>query len=625
MATTQNHKIPGTLKKAIDYATGDKVEEKLRDNIRESVAYVIDDKTGKVIYPTIHSTLNCGKGHPVNSFNYLIEKYGKSELKNGNARTKDGVPVLAWHYHQNFEGHVDPTIANEIGRRLAEEIFPDFPVVIGTHTNTENTHNHIIVCAWALDGHKWHQHNAAYRHVREVSDRLCEEYGLSVLRDTKKQRLIRWKDEEGKIHYYEPTGRKNEMLRQREAGEIFEDDVGSYRNSLSYKRSIKREATNREIIKRDIDNLLPVANSYEHLLEMLRNLGYTIKDKKKNGGWLEHITFQPPTADKGTRDYKLENTGFYIRTNLEQVIADFCADRAAAELERGAQQGAQETKLQEEEKPKAAEKKIPTYFSSYRYGETNLSAIDEDVRTVRGKDGTYKTVPRGETEKVVISNIRIMDGELRLLDTSELERLVMEQHEGKETLIRQIDEGFLALRFMERESLYTQAQINSVRQTTRAQYSECMRMVDKAESLITHLEQVLKAPDKAEIIEARIARMRGNRDYEEHGLARDREQLQVCRDTMQKYKLTSPENIASLFAQVEQYKGKMEQLQETLAKQRERLAELDRCVSVLSRIERENGRDKEKFTQGSETIHKKSMEKSGQMAKKGNKKKNMER
>lgn len=600
MATTKNHKITGTLKKAIHYAMGDKVEDKLRDDIRESVAYTIDDKTGKVIYPTIHSTLNCGKGDPVNTFNYLIEKYGKTEIENGNARTKDGAPVLAWHYHQNFEGHVDPTIANEIGRRLAEEIFPGFPVVIGTHTNTENIHNHIIVCAWALDGHKWHQHNAAYSHVREVSDRLCEEYGLSVLRETKQQHLIKWKDEEGKVHYYEPTDRKNELLRQREAGEISEDDIGSYRNTFPYEQTVNKEATNREIIRRDIDNLLPVATSYEHLLEMLRNIGYTIKDKKKNGEWLKHVTFQPPTADKGTRDYKIDESGFYIRTNLEQVIADFAKDRAAAEVQKTAGWKTQETKPQGEEKPKAAEKNIPPYFSSYRYGETDISQIDDDVRTVREKDGKFTTVPRGEAEKTVIHDIRITDGELRLIDTTELERLVKEQREGRkpdrplkrqEILVRQIDDSFKALRFMEKESLYTPSQINNVTKTTWEQYNDCLRMVDKAESLITHLEQVLKVPDKEEIIKARIERLKGNRDYEENELERDKEQLQVYRETMQKYKLNSPEGIASLSAKVEESKARVEQLQFTLSKQRERLAEFDRCISVLSRIEREKGRD----------------------------------
>lgn len=52
---------------------------------------------------------------------------------------------------QSFEGNVDPRIANEIGVKLAKEMFPTFPVVVSTHTNTENTHNHIMICAWGFE------------------------------------------------------------------------------------------------------------------------------------------------------------------------------------------------------------------------------------------------------------------------------------------------------------------------------------------------------------------------------------------------------------------------------------------------------------------------------------------
>ena len=427
MATTKNHPITKTLKKAIDYAIGDKIEDTVKDDIKDSVAYSIDDKTGKVIYPTIHSTLNCDSRHPYEMFMDTIHTYGEDELRNGNPQTKDGAPILAWHYHQNFEGHVDPVIANEIGRRLAEEVFKNFSVVIGTHTNTENTHNHIIVCAWNMNGQKWNQCNRAYQHIREVSDRLCEEYGLSVLRDTQKQKLVKYKDENGQTRYYEPTERKNELIAQRDAGEISTDDIGSYRNTIPYEQGEHKKETNYEIIKRDIDRLLPVANSYEHLLQMLRQIGYTINDKKKNGEWLKYISFQPPTADKATRDYKIDDSGFYLRENLEQVIAEFVADRAA-QTERPAEQATVEEETQEQPK---TEKKMPPYFSEYVYGETILADIDEDVRTVREKDGSYSTVERGETERAVIRDVKAKDGELRLIDTAGLDRLIREQREGK--------------------------------------------------------------------------------------------------------------------------------------------------------------------------------------------------
>lgn len=591
MATTKNHKITGTLKRVIDYAMNDKVEDSLKDNIRDSVSYAVDDKTGKVTYPTYSTVLNCRTGHPVNTFNAIIEEYGKVELMMGNSRSKDGKPVLAWHYHQNFEGHVDPVIANEIGVRLAKEVFENFPVVVGTHTNTENTHNHIIICAWNWGGGKWNQDNAAYRHIREVSDRLCEEYGLSVLRDTQKQKLIRWEDENGEVHYYEPTERKNELIRQRDSGELTTDDVGSYRNTVSYDKTISKEETNREIVRQDIDRLLPVATSYEHLLEMLRQIGYSIKDKKKNGDWLKHIVFQPPTADKGTRDYKIGDGGFYLRENLERVIAELQADRAG-------QESREETSQTSTQK-----KSMPQYYEEYVYGDTIVADIDEDERTVKGQDGSFSTVKRSETERTVIRDLKVMDSELRLLDTSKIDQAIKEKQSQRQKpsqqrvarIEEQIRESFHVLRFMEKQDLYSTNQINSITASTWAKYNECMKNLDTLEGLVAQLEAVLKVPDKIEIIEQRIERMKDNRDYRENEMEADKEQLKKYHAISNKFKLSSPESVERLSVRVSQSKAKIEQLQGVLALHRDRLTEYDRCVAVLKRIDKEQGRETEDY------------------------------
>lgn len=475
--------------------------------------------------------------------------------------------------------------------RLAKEVFGNFPVVIGTHTNTENTHNHIVVCAWDLDGKKWHQHNAAYRHIREVSDRLCEEYGLSVLRDTQKQKLIRWEDENGQVHFYEPTERKNELIRQRDSGELTTDDVGSYRNTIAYDKTVSKEETNREIVRQDIDRLLPVATSYEHLLEMLRQIGYTIKDKKKNGDWLKHIVFQPPTADKGTRDYKIGDGGFYLRENLERVISELQADRAE-------QEGRGEV-LQKSSQSKS----MPQYFEEYVYGDTIIAEIDEDERSVKEHDGSFSTVKRSEAERTIIRDLKVMDSELRLLDTSKIDRVIQEKQSQRKKpnqqkvsrIEEQIKESFHVLRFMEKQNLYSTNQINSITASTWAKYNECMRNLDTLEGLVAQLEAVLKVPDKIEIIEQRIERMKDNRDYRENEMEADKEQLKKYRAIADKFKLNSPESVDKLSVRVSQSKIKIEQLQGLLALHRDRLSEYDRCISVLRRIDKEQGRETEDY------------------------------
>lgn len=577
MATTKNHKITTTLQKAISYAMGDKVEdiENMKDDIGESIAYTINDKTGKIIYQTINSTLNCWT-NPYDDFMEIIKKYGQEELKYGNKQSKDGKPILAWHWHQNFEGEVDPVLANQIGQKLAKEVFANHKVVIGTHTNTENTHNHIIVCAWDNSGKKWHNHNSMYQHIREVSDRLCEENGLSILQETKKQKLIKWKDDDGVIHYYEPTARKNEMIQQRENGEVSDDSVGSYRNTISYEMSENKKEINRDIVHRDIDRFLPVVTSYEHLLQMLRQIGYTIKDKKKNGEWLQHIVFTPPTADKGIRDYKITDDGFYIRKNLERVIEKFKEDRR--------------------EHKEGKEQPAISYIDEYIYGKTLINDIDDNFR-VRKVDGSYDIVERGEAEKKIIKDVKGKDQELcSLIDTTELDRIIKEQRSLKENykprkreeiLVQQIQESFQVLRFMEREDLYTQNQINILIESTWKKHDDCIKALNKLEAIISRLEQIMKVPDLVKSIEKRIDVEKDNPEYQEFEIDVDREKLESYRSIMQKYRLLTSEGVEDIQDKIRVSKSKIDQLHLIMNAHTRKLKDYDFCVRVLNRIDYE--------------------------------------
>ena len=374
MATTDIHAIKQTVGVALSYITKDKVEEKVKDDIADSINYAINDKTGEVTYKTISSFLNCiDSGNPVKTFRTMRDMFGREEMEHGNKKTKDGKPVIAWHLIQSFEGNVDPRIANEIGVKLAKEMFPNFPVVVSTHTNTENTHNHIMICAWDLNGKKWNQCNENYRQIRYASDKLCDEYGLSVLENTREQKLIKWEDKDGVTRYYEPTDRKNELLRKREAGEVSTDDVNSYRNTISYEVATAKKLSNVEAVKQAIDSALPYATSYEHLLMMLREQGFSIKEKKKNGDWLAHIVFQPPTAEKGVRDNSIDKeNNFYSRENLTKQIEQNNAERS---------------------KGKADVQSVP-YFGSYEYGKIDVQSINENFRSVLMQSGEKKIVER---------------------------------------------------------------------------------------------------------------------------------------------------------------------------------------------------------------------------------------
>lgn len=95
---------------------------------------------------------------------------------------------FGFHAFQSFaKGEVTPEIAHKIGIRLANELWGDrFEVVVTTHLNTNCIHNHFCLNSVSFkDGKKYYDNHANYALMRETSDRLCEEYNLSVLKEKK--------------------------------------------------------------------------------------------------------------------------------------------------------------------------------------------------------------------------------------------------------------------------------------------------------------------------------------------------------------------------------------------------------------------------------------------------------
>ena len=87
------------------------------------------------------------------------------------------------HIVQSFsvDDKLNSKTAHEIGQRLLES-FDGFQGVVCTHTDRSQLHNHIVLNSvnWK-NGRKWQSgKNDLYR-LRELSDSLCRQYGLSVI------------------------------------------------------------------------------------------------------------------------------------------------------------------------------------------------------------------------------------------------------------------------------------------------------------------------------------------------------------------------------------------------------------------------------------------------------------
>ena len=94
--------------------------------------------------------------------------------------------IQGFHAFQSFkEGEVTPELCHEIGLKLAEEMWGDrFEVVVSTHLNTNHYHNHFVINSVSFkDGKRYYDKRETYAEIRRLSDSLCEEYGLSVLKE----------------------------------------------------------------------------------------------------------------------------------------------------------------------------------------------------------------------------------------------------------------------------------------------------------------------------------------------------------------------------------------------------------------------------------------------------------
>ena len=92
------------------------------------------------------------------------------------------------HFIQSFapDDRLTPEITHEIGQKLMACF--DYQGVVATHTNTGILHNHIILnSVRTSDGLKWQLSKEMLQGIKDKSDELCKEYGLSVIKRTPSQ------------------------------------------------------------------------------------------------------------------------------------------------------------------------------------------------------------------------------------------------------------------------------------------------------------------------------------------------------------------------------------------------------------------------------------------------------
>ena len=150
MAITKIHPIKSTLKKALTYVLED---NKTREGL-------------------LVSSFACSPETADLEFGFTLSHC----MEKGNN--------LAFHLIQSFKpGETDAKTAHKIGDELAIELLKwKYEYVLSTHVDKGHIHNHLIFCAANFEDYrKFVSNRKSYYQIRYISDRLCEQYGLSVV------------------------------------------------------------------------------------------------------------------------------------------------------------------------------------------------------------------------------------------------------------------------------------------------------------------------------------------------------------------------------------------------------------------------------------------------------------
>lgn len=272
MAVTSIWPIKGRVDKVINYArnpekTHDKKSLLNLHEIEGVIEYAADEmKTETRAFVTclnLSSEENAAK-----EFMEVKHRYLKEDGR------------VCYHGYQSFKAdEVDADTAHNIGVALARELWGDrFQVVIATHCNTGHYHNHFVINSVSdVDGLKFYNSPEDYRHMREVSDRLCREARISVIEN--------------------PDGKKKNY------GEWVAEKNG--------------KPTVRDTIRADIDRAILASTTERDFISVMEEMGYKIETKTETGAPRQH----PIVILHGKKHFRLDKLGeFYELESIKQRI-----------------------------------------------------------------------------------------------------------------------------------------------------------------------------------------------------------------------------------------------------------------------------------------------------------------
>ena len=236
----------------------------IRGTLSKAIAYILNpEKTDDKL---LVSSYGCASETAAREFEWtrkIAEQKGMNPVR-----------IIARHVIQSFEiGEVTPELAHEIGKQFADEILGGkYEYVLTTHIDKDHVHNHLIFNAVDfVNYHAYKSYKRIYYDMREVSDRLCKENGLSVI-------------------------------------------PPSQNKGMGYKEytEAKRGTSWKQKLKQTIDRLVITAKDYDDFLRLMQEAGYEIKTGK-------YISFRAEGQERFTRSKTIGEN--YTEERIKERIA----------------------------------------------------------------------------------------------------------------------------------------------------------------------------------------------------------------------------------------------------------------------------------------------------------------
>lgn len=271
MATTKIWPVRNGLKRLVDYAGNPEKTE--YEDLRQTLAYAGRAEKVSGESSCFVTGVNCTPERAFEEMTQVKRRFGKT---GGN---------LAYHAYQSFKpGEVTPEQCHEIGVKLARELWGDkFQVLVATHLDREHLHNHFVINSVSyVNGRKFNDDKRCYRTMREVSDRMCREYALSVIE--------------------KPSGRTPRSL---------------------YFAEKRGEPTKYNLMRQAIDEAITASPTYQLCKEALLRLGYVLDDNPAH----RYATIRRISDKKAVRLYRL-GEDYDLPVIKKQVWARECLNPA---------------------------------------------------------------------------------------------------------------------------------------------------------------------------------------------------------------------------------------------------------------------------------------------------------